>query len=92
MVQEAFDSSPAIRDACRDSIFGHVETLVADFEAAIAQYAPDAGLDAASLARHTQAVLQGAFILSKASGDPGAAIETLGHLRRYIALLFTPLS
>ena len=41
-----------------------------------------------SLARHTQAVLQGAFILAKATDDPDAARDGIAHLRRYIALLF----
>jgi TetR/AcrR family transcriptional regulator, transcriptional repressor for nem operon len=33
-------------------------------------------------------VIQGAFILAKAKGGPDAAIDCLGHLRRYIELLF----
>lgn len=43
---------------------------------------------ATSLARHTQAVLQGAFILAKATGDRAVALESVDHLKRYIALLF----
>ncbi len=42
----------------------------------------------ASLALHTQAVLQGAFILAKAKGGPAVAEESVDHLRRYIELLF----
>ena len=42
-----------------------------------------------SLALHTQAVLQGAFILAKAQGGPMVAAESIDHLRRYIELLFT---
>ena len=45
---------------------------------------------AASLARHTQAVLQGAFILAKAGGGPEFAQESVDHLRRYFELLLTP--
>jgi TetR/AcrR family transcriptional repressor of nem operon len=44
---------------------------------------------AAGLARHIQAVLQGAFILAKASGDGAMARESVDHLERYIALLFS---
>lgn len=90
MVQEAFETSPAIRDACRESIFGHASTLEADFEAALANRSrlPE-DVTAVSLARHTQTVLQGAFILSKAANDPAVALESIEHLRRYIRLLFS---
>jgi len=45
---------------------------------------------AASLALHTQAVLQGAFILAKAGGGADIAAASIDHLRRYIELLFRP--
>jgi len=35
MVQEVFATSPAIRDACGESIFGHAATLEADIGAAM---------------------------------------------------------
>ncbi len=88
MVQETFLSSPAIRDACAASITGHAATLVADLEAARRQYAPHAEWTAESLALHTQAVLQGAFILAKASNGPRLAEDSLDHLERYLRLLF----
>lgn len=87
MVQEAFGSSPAIRAACRASISGHAETLEADIDAAMARYGVT-GVTAGSLALHTQAVLQGAFILAKADGGPDVAAESVKHLRRYFELLF----
>ena len=87
MVQEVHETSPAIREACRRSIFGHAETLEADFAAAIAARGV-VGTTAASLAQHTQAVLQGGFILSKASGDTAPALASILHLRRYLMLLF----
>jgi TetR/AcrR family transcriptional regulator, transcriptional repressor for nem operon len=43
-----------------------------------------------SLALHTQAVLQGAFILAKAKGDAKIAEASIDHLRRYIECLFNP--
>jgi len=43
---------------------------------------------AESLALHTQAVLQGAFILAKAKGSAEIAAASIDHLRRYIELLF----
>lgn len=88
MTQEVHDSAPAIRDACAASIFGHAATLEADIEAARAQRGIDADWTAESLARHTQAVLQGGFILAKATGDPDLARESVDHLIRYVRGLF----
>lgn len=87
MVQESYGTSAAIRDACGASIFGHAETLEADLAAALAQRGVR-GISARSLARHTQAVLQGGFILAKAGGGEDAAAESVGHLKRYLELLF----
>jgi TetR/AcrR family transcriptional repressor of nem operon len=88
MTQETFLTSPAIRDACFASISGHARTLEADIEEAIARHGVKDGITALSLALHTQAVLQGAFILAKAKDDPAIAIDSIAHLRRYIACLF----
>jgi TetR/AcrR family transcriptional regulator, transcriptional repressor for nem operon len=90
MTQEAFESSVAVRNACAASIFGHAATLEADLAAAIAAHPPAVKVNAASLARHTQAVLQGAFILAKAANDPAVVLDSIEHLRQYIHLLFSP--
>jgi len=45
---------------------------------------------AESLALHTQAVLQGAFIMAKAKGGATIAASSIEHLHRYIELLFQP--
>jgi TetR/AcrR family transcriptional regulator, transcriptional repressor for nem operon len=90
MLQETYDSHPAIRDACNRSISGHAETLEADIAAAMAARGIAGDWTAASLALHTQAVLQGAFILAKARGGPAVAAESVDHLRRYIEMLFEP--
>ena len=89
MTQEVHDSAPAIRDACAASIFGHAATLVADIEAARDQRGIAADWTAESLARHMQAVLQGGFILAKASDDPDMARESVDHLIRYVRALFS---
>jgi TetR/AcrR family transcriptional regulator, transcriptional repressor for nem operon len=90
MVQETFASHPAIRDACRASIFGHAATLDADIAEAMRQRRIRAEWTAESLALHTQAVLQGAFILAKAKNGAEIAAASIDHLRRYIELLFQP--
>lgn len=88
MVQEAYDSAPAIRAACDKSISSHAGTLEADIEAAMEERGMSPDWTATSLALHTQAVLQGAFILAKAKGGAEAAAESVDHLTRYIELLF----
>jgi TetR/AcrR family transcriptional regulator, transcriptional repressor for nem operon len=88
MVEEVYASSPDIRDACGRSIFGHAATLEADIEAARQERGIEDNWTAESLARHTQAVLQGGFILAKAGHDPDLARESLDHLDRYIRHLF----
>ena len=49
----------------------------------------EAGWTPQSLARHIQAVLQGAFILAKASGDRAVALACIDHLEHYLTLLFS---
>lgn len=90
MVQEAYGTSPEIRAACEASICGHAAQVEADIAAAMKQRRLRARWTAASLALHTQAVLQGAFILAKATGDAGVAAASIDHLHRYIELLFKP--
>jgi len=92
MAQEAYGSSRAIREACAASIFGHAATLEPDIAAAMEARSIEADWTARSLAIHTQAVLQGAFILAKASGDRQIARASVDHLRRYLELLFTPMA
>lgn len=88
MVQETFGASETIRQACKASIFGHARTLERDIEAAIETYGLTPDWNARSLALHTQAVLQGAFILAKASDDPEDARAMVDHLIRYVRSLF----
>ena len=88
MIQEVFTSHPDIARACEASIYGHAATIEEDIAAAMKRYKVRARWTAASLALHTQAVLQGAFILAKARGDADVAIQSVDHLRRYIELLF----
>ncbi|MES2527608.1 MAG: TetR/AcrR family transcriptional regulator [Bdellovibrionota bacterium] len=88
MVQEVYSSHPEINQACYQSIATHAENLEADIEATKKLYAPKATWTVKSLALHTQAVLQGAFILAKASGDVKLASESVDHLENYIRLLF----
>jgi len=90
MVQETYATHPAIRDACAAVMFAHTATLEADVAAAMAAAGRPFDFTAESLAIHTQGVLQGAFILAKATGGPELARESLDHLRRYLLMLLAP--
>lgn len=90
MAQETFDVSPTIRDACGASILGHAATLEPDIAAALAETRPDSDISARSLSIHTQAVLQGAFVVAKAADDPSLALDSIAHLRRYLECVFAP--
>ena len=86
MVQEVHGTSPAIRNACKASIFGHAQSLVPDIASAFAAHDVQ-DVDPIDLALHFQAVLQGGFILSKASGDPAHTRASVAHLKAYVAML-----
>jgi len=88
LVQETYDSHPAIRTACDGAMTLHVEMLVRDVGLAKARYAPDAPWSVESVGYFIQAALQGAFIFAKAKQGPAVARECLAHLRRYLELLF----
>jgi TetR/AcrR family transcriptional repressor of nem operon len=89
MVQETYETDPDIRAACDATISAHAATLEPDIAEAMKKYGVK-GISAAGLALHTQAVLQGAFILAKAKGGAAVAADSVDHLRRYIELLFQP--
>jgi TetR/AcrR family transcriptional regulator, transcriptional repressor for nem operon len=88
MVQEVYGTHPEIRAACEASISGHAATLAVDIAEAMQRYRIRAPWTAENLALHTQAVLQGAFVMAKTTGDTAVAAASVDHLRRYIELLF----
>ena len=88
MVQEVYETNPDLRDACEASISAHAATLEPDIAEAIERYGIRGPWTAASLALHTQTVIQGAFILAKAKGGAAIAAESIDHLRCYFELLF----
>lgn len=88
MVQEVYETSPAIREACNASISGHAAKIEADIVQAMETRGMSKEFSAESLALFTQAALQGAFILAKAKHGSKIADECVGHLRRYFEFLF----
>ena len=88
MVQEAYETHPAIREACGKHMGGHAGMIEADISEAMRKYSIHPQWTAGSLALYTQAVIQGAFILAKAQHGPQIAVDCLDHLRRYLEMLF----
>jgi TetR/AcrR family transcriptional regulator, transcriptional repressor for nem operon len=88
MLQEAYQTHPDIRLACDATIGSHAATVESDIADAMKRYRIRAPWTAESLALHTQAVLQGAFILAKAKGHAAVAEDSIDHLRRYVEFLF----
>ena len=90
MVQEVYETHPAIRQACDKSISDHAATLESDIAEAMRKYGIHAEWTAKSLALYTQAVIQGALVLAKAKQGAEVAADCIDHLRRYLQLLFIP--
>ena len=90
LVQEAYETHPAIREACDKYISAHAALVEQDIAAAKRICAPKAKWSPASLALFTQAALQGAFILAKAKHGPQIAAECIDHLQRYIETQLPP--
>jgi TetR/AcrR family transcriptional repressor of nem operon len=88
MVQETFESFPSIREACNRSIGGHAAVIESDIGEAMHLYGIKAEWTAKSLALYIQAVIQGAFILAKATQSRIVAADCIDHLHRYIQSLF----
>ena len=88
MVQEVYETHPEICKVCGAGIVGHAKTIEADIAAAMKLHRIRAPWTAASLALYTQAVLQGAIILAKATGNAQIAESNIDHLRRYTEFLF----
>lgn len=89
-VQETFAVSEPIRLACGQSIADHAATLLPDFRQLLRDR-PSAGpVSAEGLAVYTQTVLQGSFVLAKATGQHAPVLDAIDHLKRYLTLLFPP--
>lgn len=89
MVQETYETHPAIRAACDEHIRHHAADVANEIAEVKRRYVPDAPWSAESLALFTQAVIQGAFVLAKAQQSPDIAADCLVHLRRYLQAQFS---
>jgi TetR/AcrR family transcriptional repressor of nem operon len=88
LVQETYDTHPAIRIACEQALTSHIAELTRDVEVAKARYAPTESWSTDSVGSLIQATLQGSFIFAKAHQDPAIVRQNLHHLGRYLRYLF----
>ena len=88
IVQENYQTHVDLSAACARNITDHAKSLEDDIRKALKKYGVKGSWTATSLALHIQAVIQGGFVLAKATGTSDVARETLDHLRRYLELLF----
>ncbi|WP_374431444.1 TetR/AcrR family transcriptional regulator [Tabrizicola sp.] len=86
-VQEAYESSPPIREAAERSIRSGFAHVLPHLQAALERH-PVQGVTAESLAQQFQVATQGGIILAKALNDPAPARAAFDHLERYLRLLF----
>src|SRR5271154_4389615 len=87
MVQEVYDTHPAIRVACDKSISEHAATLEADIAECMREYDVKGDWTASSLALYIHAVIHAPFILAKTKALPPFTPHFFNHLRRYRELL-----
>lgn len=88
LAQEVHQTHPRLRDAAANAIEATAGSIEQDVVAAL----HDSGrhhVSPASLALYIQTVLQGAFVVAKAKGDPAPARDAVAHLKRYVAMLLT---
>lgn len=88
MVQEVYETHPAIRQACDVCMSEHAAMVEADIAEAMRSTGIEGEWSAESLALYMQGVIQGAFVLAKAKNGPEVAADCLDHLYRYLEMLF----
>ena len=76
----------AIADACRR----WRERTRAKLDEVVAQYPPRLDVDVDTLADEGLALFEGAYVLSRALGEPELLKGQLRHFRNYLELLFSP--
>jgi TetR/AcrR family transcriptional repressor of nem operon len=88
LVQETYDTHPALRAACDRALSSHIAELTRDAQAAKDLYAPNASWTAESVGLFLQSVLQGSFIFAKAQQGPAIIRQNIDHMRRYLRALY----
>ncbi|MFT5206899.1 MAG: TetR/AcrR family transcriptional repressor of nem operon [Candidatus Omnitrophota bacterium] len=88
LAAEIHQTHPELKQACSESMCGTLSSLRADFEAAKAQYVPKSTVDTSSLAELCSSVMQGSFVLYKATGNNKMLKSNVEHLTNYIKSIY----
>jgi TetR/AcrR family transcriptional repressor of nem operon len=83
---QTFD--PDTRDVVANSFRMWRRELGSKFEQVLEKYPPRRPADAPSLADEFTVVIEGAFVMGKAMGEPELVAAQLSHFRNYVELLF----
>jgi TetR/AcrR family transcriptional regulator, transcriptional repressor for nem operon len=86
--QEISATHDVLRRACESCFDESTGFLKAELDAAVAKHRPKEKIDTRTLADYMIATIQGALILAKARKDSGPVVESMSHLKRYLAGLF----
>jgi TetR/AcrR family transcriptional repressor of nem operon len=79
-----------VQDVVAEAVLAWREALAIRIRAAHAAYPARAEVDPASLADSVMTAFEGAYVLSRATGEPDILRAQLGHVRSYLELLFAP--
>jgi TetR/AcrR family transcriptional regulator, transcriptional repressor for nem operon len=89
-IYEQFPGQDDTRALILDDVLRWRERILDKLTLATARRPPAADVDLASLADQVFTIVEGGFILARATGDPLKLRDQLRHLRTYITLLLRP--
>jgi TetR/AcrR family transcriptional repressor of nem operon len=89
-IYEQFPGQDEIRKVILDDVLFWRERILAKLKLAASARPPALDVDLDSLADQVFTILEGGFILARATGDPLKLRDQLRHLRAYLTLLLTP--
>ncbi len=86
--QEVCETHPELRKACASKFEGLAGFLKGELDAVKKKYPPKGEVDTQSLAYHFISVLQGSFVVAKATQDTNVLRRNLKHVKQYIHGVF----
>ncbi|HVM55757.1 MAG TPA: TetR/AcrR family transcriptional regulator [Acidimicrobiales bacterium] len=89
-IYEQFPGQDDTRALILDDVLRWRERILDKLALATARRTPAADVDLASLADQVFTIVEGGFILARATGDPLKLRDQLRHLRTYLTLLLRP--
>jgi TetR/AcrR family transcriptional repressor of nem operon len=88
-IYEQFEGQDETRKLILDDVLRWRERILDKLVLATAERPPSLEVDLPSLADHVFTILEGGFVLARATGDPLKLRDQLRHLRAYLTLLLS---